>query len=131
MKSESKKMIFLSCLLFLFAMSGQGQGVLREAPIDGFENIMRYDFTSGNHIVYSHPGDGTDVHFAMTDMNFIIDVFVATGLTVKDFEIIDRLVFFCGSTSAGSGFLGWFDIDSLFYLGGSAHIDRTYLGGKP
>ena len=125
MKKGRKRVLILLCLLFPGMMGIQGQGVLRKAPIDGYENIMRYDFTSGNHIVCSHPGDGTDVHFAMTDMNFIIDVFVATGLTVKDFEIIDRLVFFCGYTSTNSGFLGWFDIDSLFYLGGSAHIDRT------
>ena len=47
-------------------------------------------------------------------MNILIDVKVADNLMVRDFEIIDGLVFFCGESSGGSGFLGWFDINDLF-----------------
>ena len=101
-----------------------GQGTLWENNVDGYENIMRYDNVTGKKITCSHPSGSYDVHFALTDMYSVIDVFVATDLIVKDFEIVDRLVFFCGQTSDYSGFLGWFDIDSLFFLGGSAHIDR-------
>ena len=102
-----------------------GQGTLWENNVDGYENIMRYDNVTGKKITCSHPSGSYDVHFALTDMYSVIDVFVATDLIVKDFEIVDRLVFFCGQTSDYSGFLGWFDIDSLFFLGGSAHIDRN------
>ena len=101
-----------------------GQGTLWENTVNGKDNIIRYDNVTEKNITCSHPGGGFDVHFALTDMNSMIDVFVATDLYIKDFEIVDRLVFFCGQTSDYSGFLGWFDIDSLFFLGGSAHIDR-------
>ncbi len=58
-------------------------------------------------------------------MNILIDVKVSDNLKVRDFEIIDGLVFLCGESSGGSGFLGWFDINDLFYAGGTAQIDQT------
>jgi hypothetical protein len=117
------EIILLCCLLCSGVM--YGQGTLWENTVNGKNNIIRYDNVTEKNITCSHPGGGFDVHFALTDMNSMIDVFVATDLYVKDFEIVDRLVFFCGQTSDYSGFLGWFDIDSLFFLGGSAHIDRN------
>ena len=125
MEKGRKKLLILLCCLFPGMMGIQGQGVLTEFPINGRDNLVRYYYGSNHHIACSRHGNGNNVHFDMTDMNTMIDVSVATDLRVTDFEIIDRLVFFCGNTAGGSGFLGWFDIDSLFYLGGSAHIDGT------
>ncbi len=103
----------------------QSTGILTKAPFIGVQNIVRYDAVSGNHIACSHPG-GTTIHFQETNLSAIFDIEVATNAIVKDFEIIDRYVFFCGQDIASiSGFIGWFHIDSLFHLGGSVHIDRT------
>ena len=116
-------LLLLVCLM-CNALAGQGRLVMN--PMDGKDNMVRYDPYSGFHISCSQPGTNGDVHFALTDLNMHIDVFVATDLIVRDFEIIDRLVFFCGERAGtGSGFLGWFDIDSLFYLNGNAHVDLT------
>ena len=119
------KKILLLLLVCVLGNVLAGQGSLVMNPMNGQDNMVRYDAYSGFHVSCSQQGSG-DVHFALTDFNMLIDVWVATGLKVNDFEIIDRLVFFCGENSVGStGFLGWFDIDSLFYYGGNAHIDLS------
>ena len=116
-------LLLLVCLMCNI-MTGQGRLVIN--PMNGKDNMVRYNSFSGYHISCSQPGSNNDVHFALTDLNMHIDVFAATDLIVKDFEILDRIVFFCGERGGGgSGFLGWFDIDSLFYLGGGVHVDLT------
>lgn len=119
-----KTLLFLLVCVLCNALMGQSRLVMN--PMNGHGNMVRYDSFSGFHISCSQPAGSGDVHFALTDLNMHIDVFVASGLTVKDFEIIDRLVFFCGEKfGGGAGFLGWFNIDSLFYSGGNAHVDLT------
>lgn len=109
-----------------FLSTGQPIGKLFFNPISAGNNIniVRFDPVTGFHVTCSHPA-ANSVHFALTDMTVMTDIFVAKGFTVKDFEIIDRLVFFCGATTSGSGLIGWFDIDSLFHHGGGAYIDAT------
>ena len=58
-----------------------------------------------------------------------IDAHIADYFFIKDFEIIDNFVVFCGYYSYGvgvqTGIIGWFDIDSLFYYGVSPTIDHS------
>ena len=120
-----KKLIsFVFCILVSCMVLGQGPGTLYDFPINGKTNIVRYDPSTGFHIACINTSS-YGIHFALTDFNNIIDVEIASDLRVKDFEIIDNYVFFCGDASGPSGFIGWFDIDSLFHLGGATHIDKT------
>ena len=84
---------------------------------------------SGKYITYSWGGGGTENHFAITDIHSnMIDAHVASGYFVQDFEILGDYVFFCGNNASGSGFLGWFDINNVFYGAGlpsGAQIDET------
>ena len=123
MKKILIQTIFLSFCLLSGVTYGQS-GTLYLASAMGVDNIVRYDPTTGKHVIYSTV-TGSENHFSLTDMNILIDVKVADNLKVRDFEIIDGLVFFCGESSGGSGFLGWFDINDLFYAGGTAQIDQT------
>ena len=123
MKSNIKKIIII-CFCLLYGMAYGQTGTLYRVPMQGMNNIVRYDQTTGEHVAYSKSlaGDNT---FALTDMNTLKRVTIGNGLNVTDFEIIDGLVFFCGENGSGSGFLGWFDINDLFYLGGTTHIDQS------
>lgn len=109
----------------------QGAGVLTSAPVPGVENTVRYDAVTGKYIACSNSG-GATVHFLETDMSTFVDIEVLQDATIMDFEIIGRYVFFCGH-DMGSGFLGWFNIDTLFQmgetgnLGGPVHVDRTLI----
>ena len=120
------KIIKHTTLLFLLLSCGiaHGQtGILYKVPLLGRSQIVRYYPGSGKHIVYSESMAGDNM-FSITDMTTLTNVMIGNGLKITDFEIIDDLVFFCGE-SGGSGILGWFDINSLFYAGGSAYIDQT------
>ena len=47
---------------------------------------------------------------------------------VKDMEILDDWVYFCGEYKlSGSGMVGWFRMQDLFYGAGSLFIDNTLL----
>lgn len=125
MKKIITQTIFM-CFGLICCMSYGQTGTLYKAPIGGTGNIVRYDAATGNHIAYSMSALGDNV-FSLTDMNILIGVKVWNGLKVTDFEIIDGMVFFCGDNGAGSGFLGWFGINDLFYNGGAAYIDQTLV----
>lgn len=130
MKKILIQTIFLSfCLLNGIAI-GQGTGYLYHNIIDGWQNMVRYHNTSGvvKNITYSWAALGTENHFAMSDINMMIDAHVADGYYIQDFEVIDDFVFFCGYNASSSGFLGWFDVNEVFYgpgILGHAHIDET------
>ena len=112
------------CLCLLCGMTYGQTGTLYRVPFGGVDNIVRYEPVSGWYVAYSRVA-GNENHFSLTGLNTLLDVKVADGLKVKDFEILDGLVFFCGENGSGSGFLGWFNISDLFYGGGSAYIDQT------
>ena len=112
------------CLCLLCGMTYGQTGTLYRVPFGGVDNIVRYEPVSGWYVAYSRVA-GNENHFSLTGLNTLLDVKVADGLKVTDFEILDGLVFFCGENGSGSGFLGWFDINNLFYGGVPAYIDHT------
>ena len=129
MKNNLKQIIIL-CFCLLCGMTyGQGTGYLYRNNIDGWHTMIRYYNSSGKYITYSWSGGGSANDFAITDIHSsMLDAHVASGYFVQDFEILEDYVFFCGNNASGSGFLGWFDINDVFYsLGtpGRAHIDET------
>ena len=116
----------LACCLIYGSASGQIIGKLYESTIYGKNGIVRFDPVTAKHIICPDTSIiNHRTYFAMTDFNNLLNVKVADNLAVRDFEIIDRLVFFCGHTLSNHGFLGWFNIDSLFYFNSNAHIDTT------
>jgi|GEM_PF-1626542 len=117
--------LFLS-LLSLSAMQGQNISTLYQGPIDGTDNIIRFDPGTNFHITCSKQLTG-DVSFFYTDMNTITEALKIPGIVVADFEIFGRYVFFCGNDISNSGVIGWFNIDSLIFNGGTAHVDNTLL----
>ena len=127
MTKITKYAFFLLLCLLSGTVFGQGTGSLYTNSIDGSSSLIRHYKleASEGYITYSHPSS-TENHFALTDIHtMMIDAHVADLYDVRDFEIIDGYVFFCGQNTSGSGFLGWFDINSLFYYGGQVYIDET------
>ena len=126
MNHHLKTIAMLACCLIYGSASGQIIGKLYESTIYGKNGIVRFDPVTAKHIVCPDTSIiNHRTYFAMTDFNNLLNVKVADNLAVRDFEIIDRLVFFCGHTLSNHGFLGWFNIDSLFYFNSNAHIDTT------
>ncbi len=122
-----KRIITQTIFLWFCMLCGMayGQtGTLYRVPLQGQDQIVRYDPGTGKHIIYSLSPFGDNL-FSITDLAIFTKVKVWNGWNVKYFAILDGLVFFCGDNGSGSGFLGWFDIDSLFYNGGSVYIDQT------
>ena len=124
MKKRIVLLVF-SCMLCGIAY-GQGTGYLYENPLNAKDAIIRYDPGTNLYVTNSWPYS-YEIHFALTDIhNWMKDAHVSDGHHVKDFEVIDGYVFFCGTTSGGTtGFLGWFDINDVFYNNGSIKIDQT------
>lgn len=122
-----KKLLF-SVVLFLSlsAMQGQNISTLYQGFFFGLDNIIRFDPGTNFHITCSQQLTG-DVGFFYTDMNTITEVLRIPGIAVADFEIFGRYVFFCGNDISNSGVIGWFNIDSLIFNGGTAHVDNTLL----
>lgn len=129
-----KKKSLLKTALLIVYMAGQsalGQsiGTLYNTDATGMNSIIRQiPGYPGRYITatsHSSPSSALENHFIYTDFTYLYDVKVAEGLFIKDFEIVDRLVFFCGYNLSNSGFLGWFNIDSLFFNGVGVHVDAT------
>ena len=124
-----KKTLFLIgfCLMGYLSIGQPGSGSLYFSPHNGKNSIIRYDPRTEKHIVYSE--DNSENHFTLTDMVQDIDAHVSDNFIIKDFEIIDNFVVFCGyfpyQGGTRTGIIGWFDIDSLFYYGVSPTIDHT------
>lgn len=129
MKKKVTQSIFLWLCMLCGMSYGQNTGFLYKNGIDGWQNMIRYCKNYDNYITYSCGAAGTENHFAITDIQSImIDAHIASGYYVQDFEILDNYVFFCGYNATGSGFLGWFDINDVFYdtgTPGRAYIDET------
>ena len=129
MKKRVAQTMFFACFCLLCSMSYGQTGYLYKNGIDGWQNMIRYHNSSGRYITYSWSGAGTANNFATTDIySSMIDAHVASGYFVQDFEILDDYVFFCGYNASGSGFLGWFDVNDVFFstgTSGRAHIDET------
>lgn len=120
----SNKILSLVFFLLMSNIAIGQPGTLYEYPISGTDNIIRFDAMSNQYIIYtSVPGNQN--HFSMTDFNNTIDIRICDKLTVTDFEIIDRYVFFCGNEGSSTGVIGWFHIDSLFSHLSKAYIDKT------
>ena len=130
MKRVLLQTVFFACFSLLCGMAYGQTGYLYQNDIEGWQDKIRYHSNGGNYVTCSQPSLlARPNHFAITDIhNYMIDAHVADGYFVQDFEIIDDYVFFCGYNGSMSGFLGWFDINDVFYGTGSsgrAHIDAT------
>lgn len=123
-----KKIYLIALCLFSCVAMAQGPGRLMKTQNVGNNNIIRHDPTTGRHITYSEAPSGVS-HFSVTDYLTEKDFTFAYGLDVKDFEIIDDYVFFCGKTSSNSGFLGWFSISDLYVSGLQANFDPNLIVG--
>ena len=126
--NKLEKVMYLVLFLSSGIVAGQGTGVLYTCnDAYAYWNIVRFSPNYG-FVNVSKPLSSAGIHLSLTGLGNIIDAFFPDNYDVKDMEIIDDTVFFCGVDNvSGSGFLGWFDINDLFYASGSIHIDNTLL----
>ena len=127
MKNHALVLLFLLSGLSWLA-SAQGPGVLTSIPSNGNHNMVRFDAVTGEFI-FASPQSGNVIHFIKTDMINFAEVKVEVPATIKDFEIIDRFIFFCGEKFPYGGFLGWVNIDSMFLFPTRAQIDLYLVDG--
>lgn len=127
---KQKLLLLLMLLLPMVSAevcNGQGFPMIYKNVTNGYLNQIKYDCVTGNHIMYS-TSLANENHFSLTDItNTTIDVRISTGYIIKDFEIFEDYVFFCGNTSLGEGLIGWFNINDLFYASLPAYTDNTLI----
>lgn len=127
MKNIITKLFLLITYFFAGLVYGQGTGELYITNhVHGENNIVRHSHLANAFINASiaHPSIG--FHFTLTDLNNIINTYFSENFEVRDMEILDEVVFFCGQDpTLVSGFIGWFSITDLFYGTGDIHIDNT------
>lgn len=117
--------LFFLALLAALASFGQPGGEMRTSSFNGEQSIVRQDPSTGRYVSFSLQA-GTDAHFALSDNIQMYDVKVSDNIRVTDFEILNKMVFFCGDDFVNhSGIFGYFNIDSLFFYNGRVHIDAT------
>ena len=121
---KNNKILSLVLFLLMSIVSFGQTGTLYRLPIGGNKSMVRQIPGSDMHIIYTY-SPANENHFILTDFNMAVDVRVSHDLNVKDFEIIDEYVFFCGDNGGGSGFLGWFHIDSLFSFQSPVYVDQS------
>ena len=121
-----EKAILLTLLLSVGTASGQPTGALFNCnDAYAYWNIIRFSPNYG-FINVSKPNGSAGIYLSKTDLSNMINIFFTENYDVKDMEIIDDTVFFCGQYVPDvSGFLGWFAINDLFFSPGSIHIDHT------
>ena len=124
-----KKHLLIIYMLLLIGVPsvslGQSLPIIYKNPTNGLVNKIRYNNSTGKHIMYSFPyGEN---HFALTDIsNTAINAKIASGqYVINDFEIFEDYVIFCGRTYSSEGMIGWFHIDDLFMAGVPAKFDPT------
>jgi hypothetical protein len=127
MKNEVKKLLFLCCCLFFGVVYGQATGLLyQNSYVTGEKNIVRYASGANAFINASKKAFAMGYHFTLTNLTNMIDTYFQDDFEVRDMEIFDDKVFFCGQDmTTVSGFIGWFNISDLFYGGGDVHIDKS------
>lgn len=127
MKNRKTNRILWVCLSLFYGMAwGQTTGELYNTPnVPGVMNVVRYSPTEDAYVNASRVS-GTGYSLSLMDLNNIVDVFFPDQYEVKDMEIVDDTVFFCGRDLVNtSGFIGWFSIRELFYTSGAVHVDNT------
>lgn len=107
-----KKLLIIALLGFATALPAQNK--VYHVPVQAQNSIVRNYIPDGKWIVY-YETSSSERHFALTDLNDFHDVTINTDFIVKDFEVIDDTVIFCGTTNNGnSAFVGWFHIPTFF-----------------
>ena len=129
MKNRKTNRILWVCLSLFSGMAwGQTTGELYNTPnVPGVMNVVRYSPTE-NAYVNASLDPGLGFNLSLMDLNNIVDLFFSDSYEVRDMEIVDDTVFFCGRDLVNtSGFIGWFSIQELFRSvpTGAIHIDNT------
>lgn len=129
MKNRKTNRILWVCLSLFYGMAwGQTTGELYNTPnVQGVMNVVRYSPTE-NAYVNASLDPGLGFNLSLMDLNNIVDLFFSDSYEVRDMEIVDDTVFFCGRDLVNtSGFIGWFSIQELFHTipTGAIHIDNS------
>lgn len=126
-----KKTLFI-CALLAFGAQVSAQGIF-ESNVRTLNSIVRvWHEGEGTVIIYNKEVSGTGTFLLYTVGNAVArKIDIPSGVSVKDFEIHDKDVWFCGEKSdpaypgGRAGIVGTFDITSTF--NGSGRINYTVL----
>ncbi len=126
-KNKKKGLLLLSIFLYSGLAYGQsGSELYINSNVQGEMNMVRYSQSSNAFINASKAYTSTGFHFTLTDLNNMVDTYFRKNFEVRDIEILNDTIFFCGQDpTLVSGFIGWFSITDLFYGTGDIHIDNT------
>ncbi len=119
-----KNKVLIIQLLAVFALlqmpvknaTAQTNIVAMNTTMSSKTSIVR-EYTGDIFLVYNYDG-GVNNSFNLVDVStgLCLTMYVP-GIMANDVEIVDGTAYFCGSDGANV-IAGWFDINSLFYLGG-------------
>ncbi len=126
-----KKALFI-CALLAFGVQVSAQGIF-ESNVSTANSIVRvWHEGEGTVIIYNKEVSGTGTFLLYTVGNAVArKIDIPSGVSVKDFEIHDKDVWFCGEKSdpaypgGRAGVVGTFNITSTF--NGSGRINYTVL----
>lgn len=119
-----KNKVLIIRLLTVFALlqmpvknaTAQTNIVAMNTTMSSKTSIVR-EYTGDIFLVYNYDG-GVNNSFNLVDVStgLCLTMYVP-GIMANDVEIVDGTAYYCGSDGANV-IAGWFDINSLFYLGG-------------
>lgn len=115
--------LMLSCTNWVQAQSRLAQTQYTN-PISN-QIVRCYNQTN----IISYLVSGNDHYFVLDDNSgTLIHQTIQKNYDVNDFVVYNDYVFFCGqNTLSSSAFVGFFDINDLFYNEGSFHITEGFL----
>ena len=116
-KNKGLIIMLLGLLVFFPVLvknaSAQTNIVATNTTMSSRTSIVR-EYTSNLFLVYNNEGSG-NTSFNLIDMSTgFCQTMYLQGMTVNDFEIVDRTAYFCGANGTNV-VAGWFDINALFY----------------
>lgn len=121
-----RKLLFILLLSSIFDTTIYAQNAVYEVPITSMQSIVR-NYRPDQQWVIFNIDLNWGKQFMLTDLTSTQVVALPYDYRVLDFEIYNDFVIFCGVYRGVQGFLGWFNIQDLFYGGGAFHIDETTL----
>lgn len=118
-----KRKIIIIAAILLSSASLKSQDVVKHTTLfQPLKSIVHY-WKDSVSIAYIHEGNDGGAFIYEAKGTNLLSAKIKTSCEITDFKILHDTVFFCGFTSLmgyDQGFVGFFDIENLFFFGGTA-----------
>lgn len=128
MKAKKILVGLFAMIMSMLPIAVQSQNVIYEVLNYPVENsIIRASPGKDAYVIYTDDGVNQKfVYFEPQGSYVRVADFTTAKVQVNDMEIVDDLLFFCGSSLSGTGAVfGYFEIPSVFFSSGDFYVNYT------